>query len=167
MATDASTVSLPSSQEQRKGNTVLESMADGGAPSAVWRSFVAEGFRDPLLELIAERFRLLGEPLRLKILAALIQGEQRVSDLVTITGAGQPSISKHLNALAQGGLVLRRKAGINVYYTIADPSVATLCDVVCLGVQTHIQAQADAVGVALPQTHGALHDEPTREPTQG
>ncbi len=158
MTTDASTVSLSSPSAASRGDATLESTAESGAPSAVWRTFAAEGFRDPLLELIAERFRLLGEPLRLKILAALIQGEQRVSDLVTITGAGQPSVSKHLNALAQGGLVLRRKAGVNVYYTVADPTIATLCDVVCLGVQTHIQAQADAVGVARPQTKSARQD---------
>lgn len=109
-----------------------------------------QGFLDPLLDLIAARFRLLGEPLRLKLLAALTSGEQNVGALVTLTGAGQANVSKHLAALTQGGLVSRRKVGTSNYYTIADPSVATLCDVVCAGVQERFMAQADTLGIRTP-----------------
>ncbi len=109
-----------------------------------------QNLSDPLLDLIAARFRLLGEPLRLKVLAALIAGERNVGELVALTGAGQANISKHLAALTQGGLVNRRKVGTNSYYAIADPSIVTLCDVVCADVQQHFAAQAHKLGLSTP-----------------
>ncbi len=119
--------------------------------AATWRERSEEhGYPDPLLDLIAARFRLLGEPLRLKLLAAISGGERSVGDLVALTGANQPNVSKHLAALAQGGLVKRRKSGTTIYYSLADASVLTLCDAVCSGVQVRFAAQARALG--LPST---------------
>ncbi|GAC1657348.1 MAG: hypothetical protein NVS4B7_02630 [Ktedonobacteraceae bacterium] len=121
----------------------------GGTPlSSSWHVREKEQpFQDALLELIAARFRLLGEPLRLKLLASLIPGERSVSELVTVTEAGQANISKHLAALTQGGLVSRRKVGTSIYYALADPSIVTLCDVVCADVQQHFAAQAHKLGL--------------------
>jgi DNA-binding transcriptional ArsR family regulator len=68
--------------------------------------------------------------------------------LVTLTGANQPNVSKHLAALTHGGLVARRKAGTTIYYTLADPSVLTLCDAVCAGIQQRYAAQVRALGLA-------------------
>lgn len=102
---------------------------------------------DAMVEQIAARFRLLGEPLRLKLLAALEGGERSVSDLVALAAAGQANVSKHLAALAQAGLVRRRKAGTSAYYAIADESAFTLCDVVCAGLQEQLAAQAHAFGI--------------------
>ncbi|HEX8997407.1 MAG TPA: metalloregulator ArsR/SmtB family transcription factor [Ktedonobacterales bacterium] len=120
------------------------------AQAAVWRRHDREhGFADPLIEQIALRFRLLGEPLRLKLVAALAGGELSVGELVEITGAGQPNVSKHLAALAQGGLVHRRKVGLVALYSIADPLVLRLCDVLCAGVQESIARQAQALGLDL------------------
>ncbi|HZC04775.1 MAG TPA: metalloregulator ArsR/SmtB family transcription factor [Ktedonobacterales bacterium] len=117
---------------------------------AAWRRLDSEhGFADPLIEQIAFRFRLLGEPLRLKLMAALSGGERSVGELVELTGAGQPNVSKHLAALAQGGLVHRRKAGLVALYSIADPLVLRLCDVLCAGVQEGITRQARALGIEL------------------
>jgi DNA-binding transcriptional ArsR family regulator len=114
---------------------------------SVWRQHdTAHGFPDPLLDLIATRFRLLGEPLRLKLLAILSGGERSVSELVELTSAGQANISKHLAALAEGGLVRRRKAGTSTYYSIADATTLTLCDVVCAGLQERFVEQARAFG---------------------
>lgn len=115
---------------------------------AAWRRMDEEhGFADPLIEAIAARFRLLGEPLRLKLMAALAGGERSVSELVELTGAGQPNVSKHLAALAQGGLVGRRKSGAVALYSITDSFVLQLCDVVCAGVQENASRQAQAFGV--------------------
>ncbi len=121
---------------------------------AAWRRVDTEhGFADPLIEAIAVRFRLLGEPLRLKLLAALAGGERSVSELVELTGAGQPNVSKHLAALAQGGMVGRRKSGAVALYSITDPFVLRLCDVVCAGVQENVSRQAQAFGVeVIPAT---------------
>lgn len=122
----------------------------GGIPlSPAWQLRDKEqNFSDPLLELIAIRFRLLGEPLRLKVLAVLIAGERNVGELVALTGAGQANISKHLAALTQGGLITRRKVGTSSYYAIADPSIVTLCDVVCADVQERFAAQARRLGLS-------------------
>ncbi|GAC1348797.1 MAG: hypothetical protein NVSMB27_17980 [Ktedonobacteraceae bacterium] len=127
----------------------------GGTPlSSSWQVREKEQpFQDALLELIAARFRLLGEPLRLKVLAALIAGERNVGELMALTGAGQANISKHLAALTQGGLVSRRKVGTSSYYAIADPTIVTLCDVVCAGVQQHFAAQAHKLGLNTMGNH--------------
>ena len=122
--------------------------------AAAWRRIDDDhGFADPLIEQIALRFRLLGEPLRLKLMAALSGGERSVSELVELTGAGQPNVSKHLAALAQGGLVRRRKVGLVALYSIADPLALRLCDVLCAGVQESVARQAQALGIDFgPQT---------------
>jgi len=83
------------------------------------------------LEMIAERFRLLSEPMRLRILACLKEGERSVNELVEATGGGQANISRHLNAMRQGGVLSRRKEGTRVFYRIADSTVFELCTVVC------------------------------------
>ncbi|GAC1396919.1 MAG: hypothetical protein NVS4B12_09270 [Ktedonobacteraceae bacterium] len=106
-----------------------------------------QGTFEPLLEHIATRFRLLGEPLRLKILAALASGERSAGELVTLVGASQPNVSKHLTALTQGSIVSRRKVGTSIYYTIADESVLALCDVVCASVRRQFAEQARELGM--------------------
>lgn len=84
-----------------------------------------------LLELVAERFKVLGEPARLGILNALRSGEVSVSELVESTGMGQANVSKHLQILHTLRFVARRKEGLFVYYSLADDSVFLLCDLIC------------------------------------
>ena len=135
------------------------------APAA-WRQRDPEhGFPDPLLDLIATRFRLLGEPLRLKLLAILSGEERSVSELVELTGAGQANISKHLAALAEGGMVRRRKAGTSTFYAIADATTLTLCDVVCAGLQERFLEQARAFGWASEQQGRSQQAQPDASPT--
>ncbi len=84
-----------------------------------------------MLEIIAGRFKLLAEPARLKILHALQGGEQTVTRLIERTRYGQANVSKHLALLAAAGMVGRRKDGPNVYYSISDPVVFEICEIVC------------------------------------
>ena len=85
-----------------------------------------------LLVQVANRFRLLGEPVRLEILNLLhAQGEMNVQELIEATGQQQANVSKHLKLLAAEGMVSRRKEGLYVYYTISDPSLSGLCLLVC------------------------------------
>lgn len=91
-----------------------------------------------MLDAVADRFRVLGEPMRLRLLHALRDGEQRVSDLVERTGGGQANVSKHLQLLFAQGFVTRRKAGTTMWYAIQDPQVFQLCDLVCGGVEEHL-----------------------------
>ena len=84
-----------------------------------------------VLGLIAERFKALAEPARLRILDQLRAGEHTVSELVEETGFGQANVSKHLQLLYALGFVARRKEGLFVYYSLADRSVQQLCDIMC------------------------------------
>jgi len=84
-----------------------------------------------VMDIVAERFRALGDPARLGILAALKDGESTVTDLVFATGLGQASVSKHLQVLHAGGFVGRRRDGLFVHYRLADRAVFQLCDLMC------------------------------------
>lgn len=86
---------------------------------------------DEAIELVARRFSILSEPMRLRLLRALMEGELNVGALVAATGGTQANISRHLQALAHAGMVARRKDGLQVFYEIADPSIFQLCDLVC------------------------------------
>jgi ArsR family transcriptional regulator len=83
------------------------------------------------VELVAARFRILGDPLRIQILQALHGGERNVSEIVADVGSTQSNISKHLRILQDARFVLRRQSAKNVYYSIADPAVFDLCDAMC------------------------------------
>lgn len=100
---------------------------------------------DKTLDLVAERFRILGDPTRLRILQTLAQGERSVSDLVAATGSAQANISKHLQLLLRGGLVERRKEGSHVYYAVADPEVFRLCDLVCGSLADRLNRDLEAL----------------------
>jgi DNA-binding transcriptional ArsR family regulator len=86
---------------------------------------------ETMTEVVAQRFRLLGEPMRLRILQLLEAGELPVNEIVDTLKSSQPNISKHLQALCQGGLIRRRRDGLNVFYSISDPMVFKLCELVC------------------------------------
>lgn len=103
---------------------------------------------DPALELVAARFRVLGEPMRLRLLIALEDGERNVSTLVNLTGATQANVSRHLQTLADAGIVGRRKEGLSVFYFIADPTIFDLCESVCGSLQRRFGAQARALGLS-------------------
>jgi DNA-binding transcriptional ArsR family regulator len=96
-----------------------------------------------MMELVARRFRLLGEPMRLRILQALVSGEETVNGIVEATAASQSNVSKHLAALTDGGLLGRRRAGNNIYYFIADKIVFKLCDLMCESTQREAKARLD------------------------
>lgn len=83
------------------------------------------------LALVARRFAVLSEPMRLRLLHALFDGEKPVNTLVGTTGGTQANVSRHLQTLADAGLLSRRKEGLQVFYSIADPSIFPLCELVC------------------------------------
>jgi DNA-binding transcriptional ArsR family regulator len=83
------------------------------------------------VEQIASRFRLLSEPMRIRILDRLRDGERPVGAIRDELGTTQQNVSKHLAALHRDGVVERRRDGNRVLYRIADPTVLALCEHVC------------------------------------
>jgi DNA-binding transcriptional ArsR family regulator len=91
---------------------------------------------ESLVELIAERFRLLGEPMRIRALDHLREaGEASVGELAEALGTSQQNVSKHLGVLHAGRIVSRRREGNRVLYGIADPTVIAICEAVCGGIE--------------------------------
>jgi DNA-binding transcriptional ArsR family regulator len=91
-----------------------------------------------LAEQIAQRFRVLGEPMRIRILDLLRDGETSVQELTDRLGTTQQNVSKHLGILHGAGIVSRRRDGNRVLYAIADESVFELCDAVCGGLRRRL-----------------------------
>ena len=100
---------------------------------------------DDLVELIAERFRVLSEPTRIKLLDRLREGEATVLELTDLMGTTQQNVSKHLAVLQRAGIVARRKQGNFAYYRIVDEGVLSLCEVVCDSLQRRIDCLAGVV----------------------
>jgi DNA-binding transcriptional ArsR family regulator len=100
---------------------------------------------DDLAELVARRFRVIGEPMRIRLLDRLRDGEATVSELTEALGASQQNVSKHLAMLAEAGIVGRRRDGNHVYYRIVDESVFGLCDQVCGSLQRQLRALNELV----------------------
>lgn len=94
--------------------------------------------------MIAGRFKALSDPLRLRLIMALEEGEKTVSELVKRVGSTQTNVSRHLQALARAAIVNRRKVGNHAYYAIADPGIFELCDHVCGGLARALERQAEA-----------------------
>jgi DNA-binding transcriptional ArsR family regulator len=99
---------------------------------------------EPLVELIAQRFRVIGEPMRIKLLDRLRDGSATVGELVEALDASQQNVSKHLGVLHGAGIVSRVKEGTNVRYAIADDTVFALCEQVCGGLRDQL-AERDSI----------------------
>ena len=91
---------------------------------------------DPaLMPQVAARFKALGDPGRLALLAALHEGEKGVSELVALTGRSQPNVSQQLAGLSRAGFVACRREGTRILYRISDPYVMRICEAVCNGLR--------------------------------
>jgi len=95
---------------------------------------------DELAELVARRFQLLAEPTRIKLLDRLRGDEASVHELAAQIGTTPQNVSKHLRALADAGIVARRKAGNFAYYRVVDDAIWELCDLVCGSVERRLDA---------------------------
>jgi DNA-binding transcriptional ArsR family regulator len=100
---------------------------------------------DDLVELIARRFRVIGEPMRIRLLDRLRDGEATVGELSEALSASQQNISKHLAVLADVGILGRRKEGNHVYYRVVDEGVFALCEAVCGSVQQQLRSLNELV----------------------
>lgn len=100
---------------------------------------------EAVLSRVAERFRLLGEPARLRILNVLRENrELTVTQLVELTALGQANLSKHLQLLHAAAFVSRRREGLYVWYAIADQQTVELCDLMCARLEREPEPSAQA-----------------------
>ncbi len=113
--------------------------------------YTKHNLSEAALEKVAERFKVLSEPMRLKLLYTLMDGEKSVSELVEETGGLQANVSKHLGVLLDAGLVERRKQGLLACYRIADESIFELCDLVCGSIQDRLTAELENFSAVPPE----------------
>jgi DNA-binding transcriptional ArsR family regulator len=97
------------------------------------------------LDLIAARFRALGEPTRLRLLNLLMQKEHTVGQLVDASDSGQANISKHLAVLREAGMIGMKKVGLTTVCFVADPVVHELCDLMCNRLREEMESKAEAL----------------------
>ncbi|MFN9787741.1 MAG: ArsR/SmtB family transcription factor [Planctomycetia bacterium] len=100
------------------------------------------------LELVAQRFRALGDPSRLALLQALMEGERTVGELCLVCPTSQANVSRHLALLHEEGVLARRKDGQHVHYRIADASISQLCELVCGSLSRRLDLLRDEFGVS-------------------
>jgi DNA-binding transcriptional ArsR family regulator len=96
---------------------------------------------EELLVKIADRLKAMADPMRLKILHVLQEGELCVNDILNEVGGSQANVSKHLSVLRRAGLVKCQRDGINVYYRIEDPAVFTICRTCCDAIEKQINVE--------------------------
>ncbi len=97
---------------------------------------------------VAEYFRALSEPLRLKILNMLFDKAHNVGELTELLECSQANVSKHLATLTRLGFIERTAHGTSAYYKIADPRVQQLCELVCGQMAQRFASQAQLLGAA-------------------
>jgi DNA-binding transcriptional ArsR family regulator len=125
-------------------HSAAEARAGSSRPSP--RGVISHPLPDDLVELIADRFRVLGEPTRIKLLDRLREGEASVLELTGLVGTTQQNVSKHLGLLQRAGIVARRRRGSFTYYRIVDEGVFALCESVCGSLQEQVEALRRLVG---------------------
>ncbi|MDD2941545.1 MAG: metalloregulator ArsR/SmtB family transcription factor [bacterium] len=78
-------------------------------------------FSDQFLEQVAELFKLLAHPQRLRLLEVLARKKElAVHELIAELGLAQPCVSQHLNRMRRMGLVAGSRRGKEIYYSISD-----------------------------------------------
>ncbi len=82
------------------------------------------------LEEIAALFKMLAEPMRLKILQAVCKEPRSVNEIVGLTDSTQANVSKHLALLSTGGILQRERDGQKVFYSVKAPLALKMCELV-------------------------------------
>lgn len=88
-------------------------------------------FSEAELVALAEKFKVLSEVSRLKIINTLTEGEICVKDIISRTELQQPNVSKQLKILMQAGIVSCRAEGLLKYYSLQDFTILQICNAVC------------------------------------
>jgi DNA-binding transcriptional ArsR family regulator len=81
-----------------------------------------------VIDLIAQRLKILGHPMRINLIEQLHEAPAVVHELVALVGGTQQNISEHLLILHQAGIVSRERHGRGVSYRLVDPHVVEVLD---------------------------------------
>ena len=120
----------------------LESGSDGLAESIALIPSELNPDDQAVVDQVANYFRVLGEPMRLKLLNVLREGERCVQDLVDESETSQANVSKHLKVMLQAGILAKRNQGTQSFYRVTDDLIFELCNLVCDRLATRIEQQA-------------------------
>jgi DNA-binding transcriptional ArsR family regulator len=110
---------------------------------------------DPVYVRKAQLFRVLGHPVRIRILELLVDGERAVGDLQAALELDSSSTSQHLAALRGQGVLDSRQAGTSVFYRLRDPRVSQL-----------LVIAREILASALSDSHMLLSDLSVEPPTR-
>lgn len=91
-----------------------------------------------LMIRVAERLRILGQPVRLRLIELLTEGPSTPHELSDALGLSQQNVSKHLLSLHRAGVVSRRPDGGSVFYALADPSAVPILRLSVDAVSDHL-----------------------------
>lgn len=126
---------------------------------------VSHPLPDDLVELIAERFRALSEPTRIKLLDRLRDGEATVLELAELLATTPQNVSKHLGVLQRARIVARRKQGNFAYYRIIDEGIYSLCEQVCGSLQQQVESLSQLVGAVTARSSSSTRPNGARPRT--
>lgn len=120
-----------------------------------------EGLSADALTQVAAYFQVLAEPTRLQILNLLRSKARNVGELAQLCGYSSANVSRHLTLLTQQGLVARESRGTSAFYSIADPSIYELCDLVCGNIARRFEhAARKRAAFALPRRRPRAASKP-------
>lgn len=109
---------------------------------------------DRVFESVSRYFSLLSEPMRVRIMHTICDGERTVGDIVLAVGGTQTNVSRHLAALYQANAVYRRKAGNHVFYGIKDSALIALCRGVCIHIASSLDDDGERSGGLMQLARG-------------
>ncbi|KXV22457.1 metalloregulator ArsR/SmtB family transcription factor [Gluconobacter japonicus] len=98
---------------------------------------------------LAEWLRLLAQPQRLTILSALLDGPHAVSEIESMTGIGQPTLSQHLGTLRRSGLIESQRESRAISYCMADTPDAARARMLLMTLRPDGQAVAPSAAAPL------------------
>jgi ArsR family transcriptional regulator len=101
---------------------------------------------------VSEVLKAMADPMRLRILHSLHDGELSVTAIIEAVGGSQANVSRHLAVLRRAGLVDCRREGLNAFYRITDPQVFTICESICGTIGERLDREREQVKTAMAKT---------------
>jgi len=114
------------------------------------RAIGPDGEAHPIYRLKADLFRLLGHPVRVRVLELLRDGELTVGELQAALELDSGGMSQHLTAMRRQGVLESRKEGVKVHYRVKDPRTFQLLAVARAIVTGQLEESSAILGDLAP-----------------